>query len=292
MSEQKKEPKKGKTIITPGTLVSAKAKQAEQNKEDNNKRMEPVLITVYDPGAFATTGQVDGTVSEKFTIPIDRLVEKEKAELKAELEEGVYHDKENNIYLEIRYGNARRSDKANDPNDPNDCRIEFDGNKESQILGLHYVICPGGGKQIIRDTIKALKNKRWQFTHISLTPADGLDPEKKENGADLSDLLRFYINIGFEIQGDGTLIGEKSIILNKIEDLLTRTDSLSHDELADIEENVAQAISVIANLKKGKRKVLFEGGSKKTKKKRYNKTKRKTKLKKRKTRRRTQRKRK
>jgi hypothetical protein len=75
-----------------------------------------------------------------------------------------------NLIININDGNAYR------PGDP-DCHIQFVVPVSNNTLRIQHFICPGGGKELLRDTIKALLQKGYQFNKVELTAAD-LDPNR------------------------------------------------------------------------------------------------------------------
>jgi len=205
----------------------------------------------------------------------------------------------------IEYDRSTEIGQASPRDNSIDCIIEFEGNPEKKIITIHYFIyegsIPNTGKQFLSDTIDTLRSLNWEFEDITLTPAADLDPKKKARGLDLSGLLRFYIGIGFEIQEDGTLIGNAETISSKIHDIING-NVVSEEELAEIERKVTEAMDVINKIIQRKQRlaerqrlaaiqslafnkhtdrILFpkKGGSKKktkkTKKRKQRKTKRK-----------------
>ena len=204
-----------------------------------------VPLCTLGPGGHRVLSAYDATPVEDRKGTTDNIIIRKRKNKIAALKNrvGIYHDETNNLYLDLEHGLARRTNNSDDPN-----YIEFFGTEDELELSLHYIFFPGNGKQAMMDLIKALKAQHWNFEDITLTPADGLDPEQTAKGADLSRLLRFYIGIGFEIQGDGTLIGNVGDILDKI-DYLISGHVFTPGEQAIIEAKVAGARDLIEKLK-------------------------------------------
>jgi hypothetical protein len=208
--------KKGIPFKTKATVLAANIVLDKRKQEDFNTSQAPVIMGLAD--AHKTIGPGYTARSEATVRSVDNIEKQErKAQIAAKNGDGdIYHNTQNNIFLDTKYGYARRTMSSE-----NDCLIEFNGKSDHTILSIHYFICPGGGKELLRDTIKSLQDLKWKFSSITLTPADGLDPEKTKNGADISDLINFYTSIGFEFHEANTLIGDVSYILSRLEELIT-----------------------------------------------------------------------
>jgi hypothetical protein len=103
----------------------------------------------------------DDEYAEAYDLPVNRKREREG-------NEDMYLPKKN-LVITFNPGTAYR---INDTN----CSIEFSFSLYGDTLTITQFICPGGGKELLRDTLEALSTK-YTFNDVELIPHN-FDPNK------------------------------------------------------------------------------------------------------------------
>jgi len=207
-------------LLSPANIL--KKKRAEPPPGDN-------WIHASDAGVMyhGSTGAIYTNPKEVSAIITDNLKEKKQ-------KSGKYLSTEQNLIIDYDDGNAYR------PINP-ECRIQFSFSPEGKTLTIDQFICPGGGKELLRDTIIELQ-KNKSFNLIELTPANLASKvlptsqekiqEMKNQGyidqngkftemyhnAMLKKVKENYNTMGFQDSDDEKMEGTPSLILSILQD--------------------------------------------------------------------------